>query len=540
MKLSVAHIVAVIVSLPGCHGSLPHHQKHHGSLELVRHTHLHSRTDVSNEARSNCGVCRFPTDDANLVAITPHADNCGWAMSPDQQCKPGSYCPFACKPGMVMAQWDPESSYTYPASMNGGLFCDQNGQVHKPFPNEPYCKPGTGSVKVINKCQGQMSWCQTVLPGNEAMLIPTVVQDEAVLAVPGIDYWSSTSAHFYVNPPGSGSKDCKWGDSNSPIGNWSPFVTGANTDESGQTFVKIGWNPIFEGSSLKSSRPNWGLRVECPQGGCNGLPCEIHPAQPEGNVVSKMSAVGAGDSAFCVVTVAPGKMAHIVVFDHSGSLSDSSKSNPVADSRPKPAATSQEPVTTLGPTHAATPSWTRVSTMPTTSSAPPPAPPTTMSSASPLAVSTSATSSSTSSSTSTSTPSSASSSTPSPTPSSTSTLATSPLRNITSIKTSSAAPIATWTASPKTNCPIDPTTSLAGSEKSSPCQVQPVLKPGIFHENGTASTDSESQSSSTLLQAPTEPAAPRIPIKSGDAGRLGASTALTGIAVAFAAVACIL
>lgn len=64
------------------------------------------------------GTCKFPGDeDSNLVAITPDAKNAGWALSPDQECKPGSYCPIACKPGMVMAQWDPDSTYDYPASM---------------------------------------------------------------------------------------------------------------------------------------------------------------------------------------------------------------------------------------------------------------------------------------------------------------------------------------------------------------------------------------------------------------------------------------
>lgn len=60
----------------------------------------------------------FPGDeDPNLVAITPNEENAGWAMSPDQPCEPGMYCPIACKPGMVMAQWDPDSSFTYPVSM---------------------------------------------------------------------------------------------------------------------------------------------------------------------------------------------------------------------------------------------------------------------------------------------------------------------------------------------------------------------------------------------------------------------------------------
>ena len=63
------------------------------------------------------GKCEFPTD-AGLVPVTPNDINGGWAMSPDQCCEPGSYCPYACPPGQVMAQWDPDAtSYTYPQSM---------------------------------------------------------------------------------------------------------------------------------------------------------------------------------------------------------------------------------------------------------------------------------------------------------------------------------------------------------------------------------------------------------------------------------------
>lgn len=61
--------------------------------------------------------CAFPTD-AGLVAVTPGELNAGWAMSPDQRCNPGSYCPYACPPGQVSMQWDPSAtSYAYPKSM---------------------------------------------------------------------------------------------------------------------------------------------------------------------------------------------------------------------------------------------------------------------------------------------------------------------------------------------------------------------------------------------------------------------------------------
>lgn len=63
------------------------------------------------------GKCEFPTD-VGLVPVTPNDRNGGWAMSPDQCCEPGGYCPYACPPGQVMAQWDPDAtSYTYPQSM---------------------------------------------------------------------------------------------------------------------------------------------------------------------------------------------------------------------------------------------------------------------------------------------------------------------------------------------------------------------------------------------------------------------------------------
>jgi len=46
----------------------------------------------------------------------------------------------------------------------------------------------------VNKAGRIVSFCQTVLPGNEAMVIPTDVEDTATLAVPGPDYWANTSA----------------------------------------------------------------------------------------------------------------------------------------------------------------------------------------------------------------------------------------------------------------------------------------------------------------------------------------------------------
>jgi Beta-glucosidase (SUN family) len=74
---------------------------------------------VSSEAdiEKRQSQCQFPTD-AGLVSVTPDQENAGWAMSPNQPCTPGSYCPYACPPGQLSMQWDPTAtSYTYPESM---------------------------------------------------------------------------------------------------------------------------------------------------------------------------------------------------------------------------------------------------------------------------------------------------------------------------------------------------------------------------------------------------------------------------------------
>ena len=107
---------AVVLSAAGIEANSAHQRAHHLQRATVAHAHAHARSVHDQPVRRNV-VCPFPTDDDNLVPITPNDENGGWAMSQDQPCKPDSYCPFACKPGMVMNQWDPTSTYTYPLSM---------------------------------------------------------------------------------------------------------------------------------------------------------------------------------------------------------------------------------------------------------------------------------------------------------------------------------------------------------------------------------------------------------------------------------------
>ncbi|KAK1146566.1 hypothetical protein N8T08_002996 [Aspergillus melleus] len=395
----------------------------HGRHHNRRHPHSPAEAEVEVETeaplKKRGGQCEFPSD-AGLVSVTPKMKNAGWAMSPDQPCKPGNYCPYACPPGQVSMQWDPEAtSYSYPMSMNGGLYCDEDGQIQKPFPNKPYCKDGTGSVGVRNKCKGgDVSVCQTVLPGNEAMLIPTLVQELATLAVPDSSYWCETAAHFYINPPGFGPETaCVWGTSSNPYGNWSPYVAGANTDSDGSTFLKIGWNPIYlePTTPFRNEVPEFGVEIECEGDGCNGLPCKIDPAVNSVNEMIGSSEDGAGGATFCVVTVPKGEKAHIVVFDKGGSSSggddESSSSSSSVSSAPAPTSTVESTTSistsSIVSTTSTSSTSTIVSTTSTTSSTYIP-PTTTSTTPTPSSISTSSSTSTTTSTSSTPPPTSSS------------------------------------------------------------------------------------------------------------------------------------
>lgn len=105
------------------------------------------------------------------------------------------------------------------------------------------------------------------------------------------------SNSYYVNPPNVGASDaCIWGDESKPRGNWSPFVAGASQDQTGNTFLKIGWNPKFiETPSLAATLPTFGLKIDCGTSKCVGLPCSIDPSTDGlGGVTSAQQAVGAG------------------------------------------------------------------------------------------------------------------------------------------------------------------------------------------------------------------------------------------------------
>ncbi|KAI0450690.1 beta-glucosidase-domain-containing protein [Xylaria acuta] len=378
LQAAIGSAVLLLATQP-CYADAQHqHQHQHQHRQLHQHHHHHHPAKRDNYHFGNATVnlrygarrpeklqarggskCEFPTT-KGLFAVTPSDMNGGWALAPDQECVDGTWCPIACPSGQVMAQWKPDTTYTFPESTYGGVYCN-NGEIEVPFEDTPWCVDGTGTVDAVNKAGDVISFCQTVLPGYEDMIIPTDVHDSATLAVPDPSYWDSTASHFYINAPGvSSDEGCHWGDESKPIGNWAPYVAGANTDGTGNTFVKLGLNPVWQDSALASTKPTFGLKIEC-DGNCNGLPCEIDGS----GVVSNQKATGAGGSDFCVVTVSKGGKANIVVFNLDGSGGSSGGDGDGNDE----STSSPEPTSTSTPTPTPTPTPTTTS-MPTTTSTP--------------------------------------------------------------------------------------------------------------------------------------------------------------------------
>src|SRR5687768_14483747 len=99
----------MLLSAQQCQATVGHRHVHH--FHHKRHTHGHPqaspREEIPVEKR---GVhCKLPAD-AGLEYV-PGPMNGGWALSPDIPCSAGSWCPYACPPGQVMAQWQPGSRY---------------------------------------------------------------------------------------------------------------------------------------------------------------------------------------------------------------------------------------------------------------------------------------------------------------------------------------------------------------------------------------------------------------------------------------------
>ncbi|KAJ2863264.1 hypothetical protein GGI22_001998 [Coemansia erecta] len=262
-----------------------------------------------NNFKVPSGAVRFPWNYNNadkVVPITPMAENGGWAMSPNQLCKPNSWCPYACESGYYSAQWDPTALiYNGAGSMNGGLYADANGVLTKPYPSKAFCEPGLFNANIRNTLGQSVSACQTIYPGNEAMLIPTVAQGggTAPLNVVPHSYWLGTSAQFYVNLAGSTDAQCVWGTAAAPVGNWGPFIFGAGQGADGNTYISVQYNPLYLAAGFKAA-DTYNVKIECDSGSCN------FPAGGQCKCEQGTCSVDNG----CTVALAGGAKASFVIY----------------------------------------------------------------------------------------------------------------------------------------------------------------------------------------------------------------------------------
>ncbi|KAJ1895232.1 hypothetical protein LPJ66_004713 [Kickxella alabastrina] len=262
-----------------------------------------------NDFNTPSGAIRFPWNYGNgdhVVPLTPSSKNGGWAMSPDQLCKPSSWCPYACSPGYYSAQWDPTAVlYNGDRSMNGGLYADSKGQLSKPFPERAFCEPGMMNAGIKNTLGKSVSACQTVYPGNEAMIIPSVVlpgATEQLNVVPNT-YWLGTSSQFYVNLAGSTAEQCVWGNSDKPVGNWGPYIFGSGQGKDGNTYISVQFNPLYHSAGFDISAA-YNVNIECVTGKCN------FPEAGQCRCEKGVCSVGNG----CTVTLGQGASANFVLY----------------------------------------------------------------------------------------------------------------------------------------------------------------------------------------------------------------------------------
>lgn len=181
---------------------------------------------------------QFPSGQNGIVALN-YLGFGGWSgiyhadTSTGGSCTDGSYCSYACQPGMAKTQW-PSNQPGNGVSV-GGLLC-KGGFLYRSNPNaQDLCTWGVDKAVVTSQLSSSVAICQTDYPGTENMVIPTIVNPGATSPLTVIDsdnYFNwrgmKTSAQYYVNNAGVSQQDgCIWGTPGSGVGNWAPLNFGA-------------------------------------------------------------------------------------------------------------------------------------------------------------------------------------------------------------------------------------------------------------------------------------------------------------------------
>lgn len=163
-------------------------------------------------------------------------------------CTSGAMCSYACPPGYQKTQW-PKAQGSTKESI-GGLYCNSDGYLELTRPEyTTLCDAGAGGVTIQNDLSEVVATCRTDYPGTESMVIPALAgPGESVAVCNPIqnEYYvwdnSGTSAQYYINKKGYGTKDaCVWNSAVDPdgAGNWSPLILGVGKASDGVTYISI-------------------------------------------------------------------------------------------------------------------------------------------------------------------------------------------------------------------------------------------------------------------------------------------------------------
>jgi hypothetical protein len=126
MKFSIVQAAigsaSVLLSAQPASANLGHRRAHIEHARRHGHGHGHEQRQADEiigapKVSARKASCSLP-DDPDLVHVPGDVNN-GFAMSPDEPCEDGKWCPIACVSGKVMAQWKPDTVQVYPESMVG-------------------------------------------------------------------------------------------------------------------------------------------------------------------------------------------------------------------------------------------------------------------------------------------------------------------------------------------------------------------------------------------------------------------------------------
>jgi hypothetical protein len=207
-----------------------------------------------------------------------------------QSCVEGMMCSYACPPGYQKTQWPSTQGST--GQSVGGLSCS-GGMLHltNSALSTSLCMPGTGNVYAQNNAGSIVAICRTDYPGTESETVPTEIQDGATqpLTCPDASNYymwegKSTSAQYYLNPPGYGASDaCQWGSPGKPLGNYAPINFGVGAS-GGTTWLSIQantptTNAVYPGTVEIQGNLSGSCKYEngqyCSASGCNSAGCTV-------------------------------------------------------------------------------------------------------------------------------------------------------------------------------------------------------------------------------------------------------------------------